>query len=160
MDIPLTAIGREQARAVADSLRKIRLASILTSDQLRARQTAAAIAAHHPDLSPESRTELREQSLGVLEGRLARDLAPEPVPEGQHIADIRWGGGESLGDVAKRLHLLLEESPERFAEGDEVVIVSHGDTLRVLLALLDGRTHREVSWVSIDNCAIISRELR
>jgi broad specificity phosphatase PhoE len=38
---------------------------------------------------------LREQSLGCLEGRLARSLRPEPTPPGSHVGDIRWGGGKA-----------------------------------------------------------------
>lgn len=157
MDVPLTELGLAQARDAAGTLAHTTLTAILTSDQLRARQTAELLAKPH-GLVPEATPLLREQALGELEGRLTRELTPEPVPVGLDIAEVAWGGGESLADVYRRLQCLLAELGARFDPHEQVMLVSHGDTLRVLVALLEGRTHREVDWTPITNCAVITRE--
>lgn len=158
LHVPLTDMGREQAAAAADLLASRTIAGVWCSDQLRAIETARAVAGRHR-LTPHQTPLLREQSLGNLEGRLTSELAPEPVPEGVDISEVAWGGGESLQQVHARMRVLVEELSVAFDPGAEVVLVSHGDTLRVLLALLDGRGHREVTWEPLANCEIITRTL-
>ncbi|MBO1030444.1 histidine phosphatase family protein [Tessaracoccus sp. SD287] len=157
MDVPLTELGLAQARDAAVRLAGTTLTAILTSDQLRARQTAELLAEPH-GLIPQATPLLREQALGELEGRLTSELMPQPVPAGLDMAEVAWGGGESLADVYQRLQRLLAELRTRFDRHGRVMLVSHGDTLRVLLALLEGRTHREIAWSPITNCAVITRE--
>lgn len=147
MDVPLTPLGMSQARAAAGLLAHRPVAAIWSSDQLRALQTAEVLAAALGVPVQLSRA-LREQGLGSLEGRHYDDLVEEPVPEGLHISEVRWGGGESVADVHRRLTAFLAALPK--SQGD-VVLVSHGDTLRVLLAVLAGRGHREVEWGEFAN---------
>lgn len=58
------------------------------------------------------------------------------------------GRGESLSDVAARLRILVAGLRAEFADSDQVLLVSHGDTLRVLVAILDGGGHRDVDWAT------------
>ena len=53
-----------------------------------------------------------------------------------------------MADVAARLRVLVDELRAEFADDDQVLLVSHGDTLRILLAILDGGGHRDVDWVT------------
>lgn len=141
----LTTRGRDQAAAAAALLedRVQGPTRVLSSDLRRALQTAAPVAeALDTEVEPEPR--LREQALGDLEGRLAADLRAEPVPEDSHIAEVRWGGGESVRDVHIRCVDLLADL-RRFDVPD-VVLVGHADALTVLLAAIDGRDHRSVAW--------------
>ena len=92
---------------------------------------------------------LREQGLGVLEGRLTKELVPEPTPEGLDITEVRWGGGESIEDVHDRLGTFFERVLP--AAPPHLVLVTHGDTLRVARAWLQGRGHREVDWDLVPN---------
>lgn len=92
---------------------------------------------------------LREQSLGVLEGQLIGDVGEVFAPEGVHFSDHRLGGGESLADVYERLAVGLAPIVARaVAEcgAGNVVVVSHGDTLRVLQAYSDGLKPRDIGW--------------
>ena len=142
-DIPLTALGFAQARIATDVLRgRVSGPAVLwSSDLLRARQTAQVIG-DTLGIAARFDRDLREQFLGEMEGQLVRDLVPEPTPEGQHAAEVRWAGGESLHDVFIRVHgafaRILRGAPHH------VLVVSHGDTLRVASALLNGRGHRDV----------------
>lgn len=145
--VPLTADGVRQAERARDLLRDVPLTAVLTSDQVRARQTANVVAAAHG--LPVRETELlREQALGALEGKHYDELEEETTPEGMHVSEVRWGGGESMADVAARLRILVDELRAEFSDGDHVLLVSHGDTLRILLAILDGGGHRDVDWVT------------
>lgn len=141
--VPLTAQGVAEAEAARDGLRGRRLAAIWSSDLLRARQTAAIVAAGRPVAEVPA---LREVALGRLEGLLTAELRAEETPPGAHVSEVRWGGGESLADVAARLRPLLDDLSGHFGSADEVLLVSHADTLRVLVTLLEGKGHRDIDW--------------
>lgn len=145
MDVPLTETGFIEAAHAAGELRDRPLTAVISSDQLRARQTANVVASKH-DLDPQTTPLLREQSLGTLEGRRTSELSEQPVPEGMDISEVRWGGGESIADVHLRMQGLVKDLGAQFTDDDEVALISHGDAIRVLLAVLDGRGHRDVEW--------------
>lgn len=153
---PLTELGRAQAAQAAEKLQELSPTSILSSDLLRAVETATIIG---EALGLDMRTTplLREQGLGEMEGQLTKDLRPQPTPEGKHITEIRWGGGESILDVHQRMATLLQHL--RAEQADGTVLVSHGDAIRVLIAVLRGRTHREVEWDIIGNGDVLSVEV-
>lgn len=151
MEVPLTERGRRQAVAAAERLAGLTRPAprIITSDQHRAVETATIIAGRLGG-GVERTPLLREQALGELEGRPTASLEAQPVPEGFDISEVAWGGGESLLQVHRRLTRLVERLRAATGERD-LVLVSHGDTLRVLLAVLDGRDHRQVAWTPFDN---------
>lgn len=129
-------------------------AMLWSSDLVRAAKTASVIGAHLR-LPVQHDEALREQRLGLMEGRLARELRPEPIPAGMHVADIRWGAGESVADVYRRVSRFLRrelvcELARRHGTR-HVVAVSHGDTIRVAHAWLVGRSHRDVDWRNMPN---------
>lgn len=157
----LTDLGREQAREAAARVRELVgevPVRLISSDLTRARQTAEIVASH-VGAPVEIDERLREQGLGALEGRGLDEMVALPLPEDSHITEIAWAdGAETIADVHARLRPLVADL--RTAAGvDVVVLVSHGDTLRVLLAVLDGLGHREVEWIPIENGAVITREL-
>ncbi|GAA4900697.1 hypothetical protein GCM10025789_19040 [Tessaracoccus lubricantis] len=147
VDVPLTDLGHAQAHAAAAGLVGRRITAIWSSDQVRALQTAGAIS-DVLGVPVQACAALREQALGRLEGLSYDDLTEEPVPDGAHLSEVRWGGGESVRDVHGRLSGFVAG----LAPTDgEVVLVSHGDTLRILLAVLAGRGHRDVEWLEFGN---------
>lgn len=122
MSPELTELGRRQATAVAVRLLDRRPRRLLTSDLVRARQSAQ-IMADVLGLEPEDAPLLRERHYGTWQGgrlddavRVARSLADhEPLP-----------GGESLVDVRHRWQQLvagLRGSP------GPVVLVTHGNVI-------------------------------
>jgi probable phosphoglycerate mutase len=143
---PLTALGLQQAREAAVRLRELVAGdpvAVWSSDLVRARQTADEVGTA---LGTAVRTDpaLREQALGTLEGRLPSELAAEPPPPGMELGEVRWGGGESVRDVHARVGAffdrVLRTAPRH------LVVVSHGDAIRVARAWLHGLSHREVDW--------------
>ncbi len=120
---------------------------VVASDAKRAHQTAAMVAERLGE-TVEATELLREQYLGDLEGRPVSQLAPEPVPAGFDISEVAWGGGESIAQLHIRMRQLLDELAGRPDLPETVVLVGHGHTMAVLLAVLAGRGHREVDWVA------------
>ena len=136
-DVPLTALGREQARAAAQCIAKGYAPSqIVASPFARARQTAEIIAGVLA-LTVAIEPALREQSFGIFAGQpyeaLLGDAAYHDGPRWQW----RPSGGESLVDVYERAVPAFERIAGAHTEED-VVIVSHGGVMLVLRAYVTG----------------------
>lgn len=119
----LSALGREQAAQTAELLADRALAAIYASPQLRARQTAAAIGAHHP-AAPLRISALLAEVLTCWQG--APNAALDKYfnfyePRGDP-AD------EGIGDIFRRMRRMIELLRRRHA-GEQVACVSHGDPI-------------------------------
>lgn len=125
-DVPLTDVGRAQARGLGRRLAGHPFAVVLTSPLSRAAETTAiagfgSVAVTDPDL--------QEWDYGDLEGRLTVDIAK--VYPGWTIWRGPWPGGETLDDVAGRADRVIA----RLATTDgDALVVAHGHLLRVLAA--------------------------
>lgn len=147
MSPPLTELGRHQARRAAMQLAQTGATTLLTSDAMRALQTAEFIGSVL-GLSPTPTSLLREQHWGELQGRTSDDAwaaaallrDDEPPP-----------GGESRRYVRARLEQLFRSDALRNAAGP-VVLVSHGDTIAQAVRLLSGV---ETVLPTADNGAVI-----
>ncbi|MEO7361937.1 MAG: histidine phosphatase family protein [Gemmatimonadaceae bacterium] len=123
-DIPLTARGEADARAVGERLRKVSFAAVLTSPLQRAQQTCA-LAALQPGAETES--DLTEWDNGDYEGHVSAEIhARHPA-----WSLFRDGGpnGESPAQVSARADHLIARL--RTLEGN-VALFSHGHLGRVL----------------------------
>jgi broad specificity phosphatase PhoE len=129
----LTARGRRQAAEAANRLGPAVPDRLLTSDASRARETAAVIG-DAVGLVPEVMPLLRERHWGWFQGRPRAEAERyeslledgEPLP-----------GGESRRDVADRLTRLLVSAGLE-PGGAPVVLVTHGDLIRVAVQMLLG----------------------
>ena len=154
-DTPLNELGRRQARELAAQLDG--LDALYSSDLARARETAEIVAER---LGLEVRTDsrLRERSFGAWEGLTSAEIE-DRFAEGHR----RWQTGESFGaddaepfDVfAARIHAFLEDVLQQHP-GEEVLVISHGGSIRVIHALAAGldyvRDHRLIPGVP--NCTV------
>ncbi|MFC5993433.1 histidine phosphatase family protein [Pseudonocardia hispaniensis] len=129
--VPLTARGRTQSARAAATLADRPVGAVFSSDLLRARQTAAVVAAVH-GLPVRSVPALREQCHGSWEGRPAAGRAERLAAAGPDWAPP---GGESArvlhSRVAAFLAGVLRDPPP-----GELVLVTHGETIRAALAVL------------------------
>ena len=135
-DVPLTEVGLRQADAAAKRLSSAGLDAIVTSPLLRARQTAAAVAAMCGAgvLVDEG---FRETDFGAWEGLTfaeVRDRWPDEMAAWLADESVAPPGGESLLAVRDRvsdaLARVLAAYPER-----RVLIVSHVTPIKTLIAL-------------------------
>ena len=119
-----------------------------TSDLMRTLQTAEIISLTLRPMgwSASVRNEpgLREQALGDLEGERTDALRSVPVPEGEHISEVRWGGGESMQEVFERVGEWF--APALIEQPDHLVVVSHEHTIRAALAWLRSTSHLDIDW--------------
>lgn len=168
-DVPLNAIGLEQAERVAGRLAagwSDRISAIYTSDLARAATTANIIwdglrqTAHAEGLPPSLRVtpSLREISYGVWEGKTVSELRHR----GRGGALRRWQSGdwtalppgaETKDRVLARVDRFLACVVPRHP-GETVVVVGHGGTLRLMLCRLFGWPPTEWSRVRIGNTGL------
>ncbi|MBA2391664.1 MAG: histidine phosphatase family protein [Ktedonobacteraceae bacterium] len=138
-DIGLSAEGQEQAGWLAQSLQGHSISTIYTSDLLRARQTAEMIA------TPSTRIEVsaawREIAFGAWEGLTYEQITqqfPVHLDFFSHPLSTAPPDGETLHALMQRVQnafLELARAEYSSAEGD-IVLVSHGGPLRVLLSIV------------------------
>ncbi|MDQ6748933.1 MAG: histidine phosphatase family protein [Candidatus Dormibacteraeota bacterium] len=131
----LSVTGREEAERTAQHLRSEPLSAIYSSPQLRARQTARAIAAEHRSLRvsvTQSLAEVRTSWQGTPSVEMAARRYNFYDPQG-HPAD------ETLDQIAARIMRWIAAMLSRHA-GQEIVGVSHGDPIMLARVLLTGGT--------------------
>lgn len=139
-DVPLNRIGRSQADAVAERLVRLRASRVVTSDLLRARATAEAVAAAS-GLGVEVDDRLREIHVGSWQGRTAAEVAAEtPWFEDalRSGADFRRSDtGETAEEAGERVAEVLRELAARHPH-ETTIVVGHGLALRVGMCLFLG----------------------
>jgi broad specificity phosphatase PhoE len=136
--VPLNADGWAQARALAAYLRHRPIRAVFSSDLPRAYQTASVIGdvlGVHP--CPDER--LREFNLGIFQGFTRAESAKKfPNEWSDFLADY-WDypipNGETRRMMQNRVFAAWEEVVTS-SEGPEVVIVSHGGSIKMLLLKL------------------------
>lgn len=139
-DPPLSALGIEQAHALAEALRGRTIDAIYHSPLSRASETAARIGAVH-HLSPRVEDALREVHLGSWQGYTVPELSPD-MRRLCHIwridpAAVRPPYGETLYDARARIAPAVTEILAAHA-GGTVALVMHSIIGRVLLCHLLG----------------------
>jgi len=148
-DIPLNDKGIAQAQCLSRHLQATRLDAVYSSTLSRARQTADIIAApHHLDV--EAFDALQEVNFGIWEGHTYEEIRQRWPGQIEAFyaskGKLKAPGGESFRDVTARSVRQVEELLARHSDGDTVMIVCHGGTLRCLLFGLLGLPIEDI-WV-------------
>lgn len=142
----LTDRGRRQALEAGAQLVARGAERLLTSDLVRAQQTAAIIGTTLR-LEPEPNPLLRERHYGTWQGSDSADAirATRSLPDHEPVP-----GGESLLDVRERWATLL--AAMQGIRGP-VVVVTHGN---FIVEATGGPLpeNGSVTWLQLDNCAI------
>ena len=131
--VPLTDLGRTQAEAAAEELAGLSPGVLISSDLVRAVQTAEPCA-RTTGLPIVTTPALREQGYGVLEGRPSRELW-----DVVDWSDAQWSaeGGESLAELHGRVEAYLKDLCAE-PPADVIALVTHGDTIRAIQAVVAG----------------------
>jgi glucosyl-3-phosphoglycerate phosphatase len=135
-DPPLDDVGRAQAAQVAGLLAALRPSVIVTSDLLRASETATPLG-ELAGVSVEVDARLRERSLGHWEGLTREEVQQRyPAEFDDWLAgrDVRGRGAETRDDVAKRALGAFYELPDV----EVAVLVTHSATAMSLCSSLIG----------------------
>ena len=148
----LSARGINEAHRLGEALKSEKIAHCFCSDQKRAADTAE-IALSHRIGEPVPLTfddRLRERYFGSFEGKVFPPFSDEVIP----LEEV-----ETAAQIAVRLRSFLADVVTKFRDEETVLIVSHGFTLRVLLALLRGENPVEITDIRTpDNCSITEVE--
>ncbi len=156
-DVPLTDVGRQQAKAAATRLSHLEFAAVLSSPLGRARQTAAEVA-EAAGRTVEVHDGLVETDFGAWEGLTFLEAAErDPELHRRWLGDpsVAPPGGESFDTVHARVRATRDELVGRYA-GETVVLVSHVTPIKSLLRIgLDAgpsllfRLHLDLAALSI-----------
>jgi len=159
-DVPLNENGRAQAARIALALAGVGLKAIYSSDLLRARETAQALAERSSaplHLDPR----LREIHQGEWQGLLVAEIqARYGEAFRSRLEDplsVAPPGGETAEQVKVRVVSAIEAIREQYPS-DRVAVVSHGFAIAVIQVHYLGRSIRQVwdlvpendEWIELD----------
>lgn len=156
-DVPLDEVGQEQAARAVPALAALDPQIIVSSDLMRATQTAAALAAVagvevHVD------RDLREAHAGVWQGMTHAEITAQ---HGDALAkwrvdpEVRPGGhGETRAEVADRVVRCLTATLATVPDGATAVFVTHGGAARAAVGQLLGLPPADWQRMTVlENCA-------
>lgn len=142
----LSKEGIKQAQLVGERLKNEKIDFIYTSDLERALNTAKEIHKHHPEIPLIKRKEIREMHFGKLQDKQKDEINyyfhKENDPD-----YFKKNNVESLESAYGRVNKFLEEIKEKHKE-ETVVIVSHGDIIKVIFMVLKNIKIHEVDLIS------------
>ena len=131
IDVPLNDTGHAQAQRVATQLAGESVQHLVSSDLLRARQTAMP-AAQRLGLQAVNDLALREQNFGVVDGMRGEDiqtLYPQAWRDWTAFdADFAFDGGESTRSFHSRVMTALSHLADT-RRGQRLLVVTHGGVL-------------------------------
>ncbi|WP_155372039.1 bifunctional RNase H/acid phosphatase [Catellatospora vulcania] len=134
-DVPLSAIGEEQAAAAGRRVAGLRPDRVVTSPLSRCRATGAAIAAAAGGIPVGVEADLIECDFGVWEGLTFSDVReqyPAELDAWLASTSVAPPKGESFQQVAKRVRGAMGRLQKAY-EGQTVVIVSHVSPIKLIL---------------------------
>jgi len=155
-DVALDETGRAQAAAVAPALARLGFDVIVSSDLVRARDTAAAVGVV-TGLTVTHDERLREGWLGPWQG-LTITQAREQVPAeyADWVAGRQRPGVEPNAEVGARMVAALSD-----VDAEQVLAVSHGGSIRsALVTMLGLREVDRGALAPLSNCrwSILERD--
>jgi probable phosphoglycerate mutase len=157
LDVELSEAGRLQAGLLRDRMQNYHIDALYSSNLIRAKQTAEIIN-ESLGLPHVIREELREISFGLLTGQtesyIEEHFTDFRAEQKKLMEDIPYPGGENGTSVYERAMPVIQEIVQ--GGNKNIVVVTHGGTIRVLLAALFGKNQarRFLFGVSLENTGI------
>lgn len=159
-DIPLSELGRAQARLLGQALGDVSLDALYASDLLRAQETAHAVAAaqaRQEELALQLDPQLRERSFGCFEGLTWEQIKARWPSQSEQWrrrdADFGAEGGETLADFYQRSVAALTRIASGHP-GQTIAIVTHGGVLDCLYRAATGLSLQAPRSWTLGNAAI------
>ena len=155
--IDLSDAGRKQAEEAAARLAVLPVAAVYSSPLERCRQTAQALAAPH-QLDVAELPDLAEADYGEWTGRKLDELRKSDLWKVVQVTPsaVRFPGGESIREMQARTVGAIEEVVAAHP-GELVVVVSHADPIKALVAHFTG-VHLDLFqrlFVSPASCTVL-----
>ena len=152
--VHLNELGRGQAERLVERLDGVRIDTIVSSPLERCRETAAPLAKARGHAVDVKRAWI-EVGYGEWTGRSISQLRRTKLWRRVMFApsNVRFPGGESLLEVQVRAVDASFDIAARHARGT-VLVVSHADVIRLLVAHLAGMHADHLQRLSIDTASI------
>ena len=152
--VHLNELGRRQAERLVERLDGVRIDTIVSSPLERCRETAAPLAKARGRAVEVGRAWI-EVGYGEWTGRSISQLRRTKLWRRVMFApsNVRFPGGESLLEVQGRAVDATLDIAARHARGT-VVVVSHADVIRLLVAHVAGMHADHLQRLSIDTASI------
>lgn len=155
LDFALSELGRLQAQRVAERLREVDIARILTSPLLRAAQTADVIGAAR-GLTPEADPALMEYDVGEISGLTGEEIRKRhPHVSAAYARGERplFAGEEGRDVFTGRISAVLARMAAGL-EGETTVVVAHGGVVSAICQLLVGLDLNRPGIFQVANCSL------
>ena len=138
-DVPLSETGKEQARMLAKRFPAERVNAIYSSDLVRARETADAIAKKFGcEVHPEPN--LREMNFGQWEGLDYDEIVRRWPDEGAKLWPrpdlLRVPSGETVQELQDRAMGVIRRIISTEKAEDAIVITAHGAVIRSIICAM------------------------
>jgi len=177
IDIPLSATGRAQAKALGQRLKSVAITHAVASPLSRTQSTAKAALGVEREALLQLEPGFLEIAHGQWEGKLASEIQasdPKRLLAWHQAPDtVQMPGGESLAQVLERSWRALVRVTEELTKDDILLIVAHDAVNRVILCkvlglplsklwnfrqapatlnLLEGRDAEHLQLVRLNDC--------
>jgi probable phosphoglycerate mutase len=154
LDVPINALGRQQAVTLAKNLARENFSAVWTSPLARALETAQIVASalHLPP--PSSHVGLREKHFGAVQGVPKNELAElnpallEQILRRNPAAE--FVGGETMDEFADRVIEAIEDIGARH-RGERILVITHGWVMDVVTRHIAGHPRHAVLHVKRKN---------
>lgn len=148
-DLPLTELGRQQARELGEGIKSAGLTFdiVYSSPLSRAYETASITAAIAGLPMPVPYDGIIERDFGVMSGQLASRVeelcAPDIIKTDTITYFLSPAGAETFDDLVARGRQVIGEMNSKHV-GQKVLLVCHGDIGKMIYAAATGKQWREV----------------
>lgn len=153
----LTEQGKMQVENALPKIRKENIDLIYSSDLLRTEETAQIVADTF-DLEVNFDTRLREYDGGIFNGE-SLDSWYAFFNSKEEMFYKRPPGGENIRDIGERMLSFLQEVDDKY-KNKNILIISHGEPLFVLEAIIKGWSEEEMMMSEIANIKLNTGEFR
>lgn len=156
-DAALSDLGRQQAEALAERLKREKLDAIYSSPLKRAASTAQAIAQYHQQVPFYTAPALLEIHHGEWQGLYNHEVRAQYAYEleewKKHPTRAQMPGGESFSNILKRV-LDFKEQLEREHSDDTVLVSTHDVVVKILVADALGMNMDRINRIWVTNASI------
>lgn len=148
-DLPLTELGRQQARELGESIKKLGLKfdAVYSSPLSRALETAEIVASVSDLPSPKVYDRLIERDFGVMTGEPVNQIeamcSPDIIKTEIITYFIAPEGAETFPQLVERGREIINQIRTWHSEG-KVLLVCHGDIGKMIYCAATGKDWRDV----------------